>query len=80
MLSKTGIVSCFVFPFPHPCPKKKTAANRFPIGKIDGTYTWEVGAKVRAARVEDKVLRERERETERKRERERECARRSCRG
>ncbi len=66
-------MSCFFFPFPHPCPKKTTAANRFPIGKIDGTYTWEVGAKVRAARVEHKVLRERD--THREKERERESAR-----
>jgi len=29
--------------------------SKFPIGKIDGTYTWEVGEKVRAARVEDKI-------------------------
>ena len=29
--------------------------GRFPIGKIDGTYTWSVGEKVRAARVEDKI-------------------------
>mmetsp|Transcript_13040 Transcript_13040/g.29150 ORF Transcript_13040/g.29150 Transcript_13040/m.29150 type:complete len:538 (-) Transcript_13040:63-1676(-) len=26
--------------------------SEFPIGKIDGTYTWQVGEKVRAARVE----------------------------
>lgn len=26
--------------------------DRFPIGKIDGTYTWQVGEKVRASRVE----------------------------
>jgi ketol-acid reductoisomerase len=29
--------------------------SKFPIGKIDGTYTWAVGEKVRAARVEDKI-------------------------
>jgi len=29
--------------------------SKFPIGKIDGTYTWSVGEKVRAARVEDKI-------------------------
>ena len=27
--------------------------SEFPIGKIDGTFTWQVGAKVRAARVEE---------------------------
>jgi ketol-acid reductoisomerase len=29
--------------------------SKFPIGRIDGTYTWSVGEKVRAARVEDKI-------------------------
>jgi ketol-acid reductoisomerase len=29
--------------------------SKFPIGKIDGTYTWAVGEKVRAKRVEDKI-------------------------
>jgi len=29
--------------------------DEFPIGKIDGTITWQVGEKVRAARVEDKI-------------------------
>jgi ketol-acid reductoisomerase len=29
--------------------------DRFPIGKIDGTYTWKVGEKVRAARKEDEI-------------------------
>lgn len=29
--------------------------SEFPIGKIDGTYTWQVGEKVRASRVEEKI-------------------------
>jgi ketol-acid reductoisomerase len=29
--------------------------KEFPIGKIDGTFTWQVGAKVRAARDESKI-------------------------
>jgi ketol-acid reductoisomerase len=29
--------------------------DRFPIGKIDGTYTWKIGEKVRAARVESEI-------------------------
>lgn len=29
--------------------------SEFPIGKIDGTYTWKVGEKVRAARDESKI-------------------------
>lgn len=29
--------------------------SEFPIGKIDGTYTWQVGEKVRAARKEDDI-------------------------
>ena len=29
--------------------------DRFPMGKIDGTYMWKVGAKVRAARDESKI-------------------------
>jgi len=29
--------------------------DEFPMGKIDGTYTWQVGSKVRAARVESKI-------------------------
>jgi len=29
--------------------------DRFPIGKIDGTYTWQVGEKVRAKRVESEI-------------------------
>jgi ketol-acid reductoisomerase len=29
--------------------------DEFPIGKIDGTYTWAVGEKVRASRVEEKI-------------------------
>lgn len=29
--------------------------NDFPIGKIDGTYTWQVGEKVRAKRVESAI-------------------------
>lgn len=29
--------------------------DEFPIGKIDGTYTWKVGEKVRASREEDKI-------------------------
>lgn len=29
--------------------------EKFPIGKIDGTYTWSVGEKVRANRVEEKI-------------------------
>jgi ketol-acid reductoisomerase len=29
--------------------------REFPIGKIDGTYTWKVGAEVRAKRVESKI-------------------------
>jgi len=29
--------------------------DRFPIGQIDGTYTWKVGEKVRAARVEKEI-------------------------
>eukprot|EP00292_Cryptomonas_paramecium_P033590 CAMPEP_0113706148 /NCGR_PEP_ID=MMETSP0038_2-20120614/27553_1 /TAXON_ID=2898 /ORGANISM="Cryptomonas paramecium" /LENGTH=561 /DNA_ID=CAMNT_0000631287 /DNA_START=57 /DNA_END=1742 /DNA_ORIENTATION=- /assembly_acc=CAM_ASM_000170 len=28
---------------------------KFPIGKIDGTYTWKVGAEVRAKRVESEI-------------------------
>jgi ketol-acid reductoisomerase len=29
--------------------------SEFPIGKIDGTFTWQIGAKVRAARVEENI-------------------------
>ncbi|CAN0005561.1 unnamed protein product, partial [Phaeothamnion confervicola] len=29
--------------------------QEFPIGKIDGTFTWQVGEKVRAARVEEEI-------------------------
>lgn len=29
--------------------------KEFPIGKIDGTYTWQVGEQVRAKRVEEKI-------------------------
>jgi Ketol-acid reductoisomerase len=29
--------------------------NKFPVGKIDGTFTWQVGEKVRAARDDDKI-------------------------
>ena len=29
--------------------------HEFPVGKIDGTYTWKVGEKVRASRQEDKI-------------------------
>jgi ketol-acid reductoisomerase len=29
--------------------------DKFPVGKIDGTYTWQVGEKVRAARDEDNI-------------------------
>ena len=29
--------------------------DEFPMGKIDGTYTWQVGEKVRATRDEDKI-------------------------
>lgn len=29
--------------------------DEFPMGKIDGTYTWQVGEKVRASRDEDKI-------------------------
>ncbi|HVZ75201.1 MAG TPA: ketol-acid reductoisomerase [Polyangia bacterium] len=29
--------------------------KKYPLGKIDGTETWKVGAKVRAKRVEDKI-------------------------
>ena len=29
--------------------------GEFPMGKIDGTYTWQVGEKVRASRVEEKI-------------------------
>jgi ketol-acid reductoisomerase len=32
-----------------------TRLKKFPMGKIDGTETWKVGAKVRAKRVEDKI-------------------------
>jgi len=29
--------------------------DKFPVGKIDGTYTWQVGEEVRAARDEDNI-------------------------
>jgi ketol-acid reductoisomerase len=29
--------------------------KKYPVGKIDGTFTWQVGEKVRAARDEDKI-------------------------
>jgi len=29
--------------------------DKFPVGKIDGTYTWQVGEKVRASRDEDNI-------------------------
>jgi len=29
--------------------------KEFPMGKIDGTYTWQVGEKVRAKRDESKI-------------------------
>ena len=29
--------------------------SEFPMGKIDGTYTWQVGEKVRAKRDESKI-------------------------
>jgi len=29
--------------------------DKYPIGKIDGTYTWQVGEKVRAKRVEEEI-------------------------
>jgi len=29
--------------------------DKFPVGKIDGTYTWQVGEKVRAARDEENI-------------------------
>jgi len=29
--------------------------EKFPVGKIDGTYTWQVGEKVRASRDEDNI-------------------------
>merc|ERR1712003_305180 len=29
--------------------------NKFPVGKIDGTFTWTTGEKVREVRVEDEI-------------------------
>lgn len=29
--------------------------DKFPVGKIDGTFTWQIGEKVRASRDEDKI-------------------------
>jgi len=29
--------------------------DQFPVGKIDGTYTWQIGEKVRASRDEDNI-------------------------
>jgi len=29
--------------------------EKYPVGKIDGTYTWQIGEKVRASRDEDKI-------------------------